>query len=44
MTVYVTGRSVADGDSPYGVSVNETAEVVSNAGGKGIAVAPRSYR
>ena len=39
MTVYVTGRSVADGDSPYGGSVNETAEVVTKAGGKGIAVA-----
>ena len=39
MTVYVTGRSVADGDSPYGGSVSETAEVVSKAGGKGIAVA-----
>jgi NAD(P)-dependent dehydrogenase (short-subunit alcohol dehydrogenase family) len=39
MTVYVTGRSVADGDSPFGGSVNETAEAVSKAGGKGIAVA-----
>ena len=39
VTVYVTGRSVADGDSPYGGSVSETAEVVSKAGGKGIAVA-----
>jgi len=39
MTVYVTGRSVADGDSPFGGSVNETAKAVSKAGGKGIAVA-----
>jgi NAD(P)-dependent dehydrogenase (short-subunit alcohol dehydrogenase family) len=39
MTVYVTGRSVPDGDSPYGGSVSETAEVVSKAGGRGIAVA-----
>jgi NAD(P)-dependent dehydrogenase (short-subunit alcohol dehydrogenase family) len=39
MTVYVTGRSVADGDSPFGGSVNETAEAISKAGGKGIAVA-----
>jgi NAD(P)-dependent dehydrogenase (short-subunit alcohol dehydrogenase family) len=39
MTVYVTGRSVADADSPYGGSVNETAEAVSKAGGRGVAVA-----
>ena len=38
MTVYVTDRSIADGDSPYGGSVNETAEAVSKAGGKGVAV------
>jgi NAD(P)-dependent dehydrogenase (short-subunit alcohol dehydrogenase family) len=38
MTVYVTGRSVADGDSPDGGSVNQTAEAVSKVGGKGIAV------
>jgi NAD(P)-dependent dehydrogenase (short-subunit alcohol dehydrogenase family) len=39
MTVYVTGRSIADGDSPYGGTVSETAELVTKAGGKGIAVA-----
>jgi NAD(P)-dependent dehydrogenase (short-subunit alcohol dehydrogenase family) len=38
-TVYVTGRSVADGDSPHGGTVSETAELVTRAGGKGIAVA-----
>jgi NAD(P)-dependent dehydrogenase (short-subunit alcohol dehydrogenase family) len=37
--VYVTGRSVADADSPYGGTVNETAELVTRAGGKGIALA-----
>ncbi|PLZ02857.1 short-chain dehydrogenase [Burkholderia sp. WAC0059] len=39
MTVYVTGRSVDEGDSPYGGTVGETAKQVSAAGGKGIAVA-----
>ena len=39
MTVYVTGRSVADADSPYGGTVSETAKLVTEAGGKGIAVA-----
>jgi len=39
MTVYVTGRSVADSDSPYGGTVSETAALVSEAGGRGIAVA-----
>jgi len=39
MTVYVTGRSVADSDSPYGGTVSETAALVSKAGGRGIAVA-----
>lgn len=39
MTVYVTGRSVADSDSPYGGTVSETAELVTKAGGKGIPVA-----
>jgi NAD(P)-dependent dehydrogenase (short-subunit alcohol dehydrogenase family) len=33
----VTGRSVADGDSPYGGTVSETANLVTRAGGKGIA-------
>jgi NAD(P)-dependent dehydrogenase (short-subunit alcohol dehydrogenase family) len=37
-TVYVTGRSVAGGDSPYGGTVAETAQLVTEAGGKGIAV------
>ncbi|HEY2467634.1 MAG TPA: SDR family NAD(P)-dependent oxidoreductase, partial [Terracidiphilus sp.] len=36
-TVYVTGRSLADGDSPYGGTVSETANLVTRAGGKGIA-------
>jgi NAD(P)-dependent dehydrogenase (short-subunit alcohol dehydrogenase family) len=39
MTVYVTGRSVAGTDSPYGGTVAETAELVTQAGGKGVAVA-----
>jgi NAD(P)-dependent dehydrogenase (short-subunit alcohol dehydrogenase family) len=39
MTVYVTGRSVAESDSPFGGSVSETAQVGSKTGGKGIAVA-----
>ncbi|NRO99384.1 SDR family NAD(P)-dependent oxidoreductase [Paraburkholderia sp. NMBU_R16] len=39
MTVYVTGRSTASTDSPYGGTVSETAECVTKAGGKGIAVA-----
>jgi NAD(P)-dependent dehydrogenase (short-subunit alcohol dehydrogenase family) len=38
-TVYVTGRSIADGDSPYGGSVSETADLVTRSGGKGIAIA-----
>ena len=38
-TVYVTGRSVAGGDSPYGGTVAETAQLITEAGGKGIAVA-----
>ena len=37
--VYVTGRSIADGDSPYGGTVSETAELVTRMGGDGIAVA-----
>ncbi|HEY2535157.1 MAG TPA: SDR family NAD(P)-dependent oxidoreductase, partial [Xanthobacteraceae bacterium] len=38
-TVYVTGRSTVNGDSPYGGTVGETAELVTRAGGKGIAIA-----
>jgi NAD(P)-dependent dehydrogenase (short-subunit alcohol dehydrogenase family) len=38
-TVYVTGRSVAADDSPYGGSIAETAQLIAEAGGKGIAVA-----
>jgi NAD(P)-dependent dehydrogenase (short-subunit alcohol dehydrogenase family) len=38
-TVCVTGRSVAGGDSPYGGTVAETAQLITGAGGKGIAVA-----
>jgi len=37
-TVYVTGRSVADSDSPFGGTVSETAALVTQAGGTGIAV------
>ena len=32
-TVYVTGRSTADGDSPYGGTVTETADLITRAGG-----------
>ncbi|HZV64816.1 MAG TPA: SDR family NAD(P)-dependent oxidoreductase [Telluria sp.] len=38
-TVYVTGRSIASGDSPFGGTVSETAALVTKAGGTGIAVA-----
>lgn len=38
-TVYVTGRSVQPGDHPLAGTVSETAEAVTAAGGKGIAVA-----
>ena len=38
-TVYVTGRSVADGDSPYGGTIRETADLVTSSGGRGIPVA-----
>jgi NAD(P)-dependent dehydrogenase (short-subunit alcohol dehydrogenase family) len=37
-TVYVTGRSATEDGSSFGGSVSETAERVSRAGGKGIAV------
>jgi NAD(P)-dependent dehydrogenase (short-subunit alcohol dehydrogenase family) len=38
-TVYVTGRSIADGDSPYGGTVTETADLITRAGGRGVAIA-----
>ncbi|MFW7269957.1 SDR family NAD(P)-dependent oxidoreductase [Gluconacetobacter sp. Hr-1-5] len=38
MTVYVTARSLADADSPYGGTAVETANLVTKAGGTGIAV------
>jgi NAD(P)-dependent dehydrogenase (short-subunit alcohol dehydrogenase family) len=38
-TVYVTGRSVADSDTHFGGTVTETAALVGQAGGTGIAVA-----
>jgi NAD(P)-dependent dehydrogenase (short-subunit alcohol dehydrogenase family) len=38
-TVYVTGRSVAGSDSPFGGTVAETAQLITEAGGKGVAVA-----
>jgi NAD(P)-dependent dehydrogenase (short-subunit alcohol dehydrogenase family) len=38
-TVYVTGRSVAGADSPYGGTVAKTARLITEAGGRGIAVA-----
>jgi NAD(P)-dependent dehydrogenase (short-subunit alcohol dehydrogenase family) len=38
-TVYVTGRSIADGDTPYGGSIGATAELINQAGGIGIPVA-----
>ena len=38
-TVYVTGRSLADADSPFGGTVSETAERITRAGGTGIAAA-----
>ena len=37
-TVYVTGRSEKAGDAPLSGTIYETAEAVSAAGGKGIAV------
>lgn len=38
-TVYVTGRSAAEDASPYGGTIGETAKLVTQAGGNGIAVA-----
>lgn len=37
-TVYVTGRSTREGPGPFPGSVEETAELISQAGGRGIAV------
>src|SRR5260221_5782205 len=37
-TVYVTGRSVADADSLYCGTVSETADLVTQAGGNGVAI------
>ena len=37
-TVYVTGRSAQRDDSPYGGTVGETAALVDEAGGTGVAV------
>jgi NAD(P)-dependent dehydrogenase (short-subunit alcohol dehydrogenase family) len=31
-TVYLTGRSTVDGDSPYGGTVTETADLITRAG------------
>ena len=39
MTVYITGRGAAQHTSPYGGTINETAALINQAGGKGIAVA-----
>ncbi|MGH9579176.1 MAG: SDR family NAD(P)-dependent oxidoreductase, partial [Terriglobales bacterium] len=38
-TVYVTGRSLKEGDAPLPGTIGNTAELVTKAGGKGIAVA-----
>lgn len=38
MTVYVTGRSMAEDDSPFGGTVAATAKLIDEAGGEGIAV------
>jgi NAD(P)-dependent dehydrogenase (short-subunit alcohol dehydrogenase family) len=38
MTVYVTGRSISFADSPFGGTVQDTADLVTQAGGRGIAV------
>jgi NAD(P)-dependent dehydrogenase (short-subunit alcohol dehydrogenase family) len=37
-TVYVTGRSVSEHDTPWGGTIHDTAERVTGAGGKGVAV------
>jgi NAD(P)-dependent dehydrogenase (short-subunit alcohol dehydrogenase family) len=38
-TVYVTGRSLKEGDAPLPGTIGDTADLVTTAGGKGIAVA-----
>ena len=38
MTVYVTGRSLKGSDTPWGGTIGETADAVTSAGGRGIAV------
>ena len=38
-TVYVTGRSQNEGDAPLPGTIHETAELVTKAGGRGIAIA-----
>ncbi|HXG27500.1 MAG TPA: SDR family NAD(P)-dependent oxidoreductase [Nevskiales bacterium] len=38
-TVYVTGRSLKEGDAPLPGTIGHTAELVTQAGGKGIAIA-----
>ena len=38
-TVYLTGRSTSDHDSPFGGTVSATAKEVTSRGGKGIAIA-----
>ena len=38
-TVYVTGRTVNEGEAPLPGTVGNTAQLVTEAGGKGIAVA-----
>src|SRR5260221_11660753 len=38
-SVSVTGRSVADGDSLYGGTVSEAADLVAQAGGNGVGIA-----
>ena len=38
-TVYVTGRSRTADDSPYGGTVDETAALVTEAGGRGVPMA-----
>src|SRR5258707_7062253 len=38
-TVYVTGRSLKEGDAPLPGTIGNTAELVTQAGGKGVAVA-----
>jgi NAD(P)-dependent dehydrogenase (short-subunit alcohol dehydrogenase family) len=38
-TVYVTGRSRSADDSPYGGTIDETAALVTEAGGRGVPMA-----